>query len=149
MKSYIARFRWATCFRSVANSQRSCHFRLMRRTVVILPALTLAAACQLGVPVNIEVRSGDSIQFTIPSEHTENFCLNAATIYREVSGRETVVWRIRLQPHSTGRCQTSFAFPTAPAQFVTEVSSTHLAPGSYRVEINGGLPQASGEFSVP
>ena len=123
----------------------------MRPGLPFIAAIALlAAACEIGVPVTIEVQSSRRVLFTIPEEHARSFCLVSATIYRLAEGREDAVWRIGLRRNAAaGPCRLSFAYPQPPPGFIAEIGSDHLEPGSYRVRIDGGLPQATGDFTMP
>jgi hypothetical protein len=125
------------------------NYQKRKATFPGLTILLVATSCQLGVPVQIDVRDAGDVRFSIPDEHVADFCLNSATIYRVTPETESPVWRIELLPQDGAPCVTTFAFPETPPNFVAEIKSSSLRPGSYRVEIDGGLPSASGRFVIP
>lgn len=118
------------------------------RSLTLLLSCALAS-CTAGGRVDVEVVARDDVRFVVPEDARDRFCLNSLALSRRDGAESEPVWRIALRPDTAGApCRFEVRFPQVPPGFAVDRPASALAPGSYLVEIDGGVPQVSTTFEV-
>ncbi|NYT41538.1 hypothetical protein HZY97_12270 [Sphingomonas sp. R-74633] len=114
-------------------------------------ALLLLAGCTQGAEIRATVISSEEIRFEVVHA-PQGFCLLSASIVREGEDAKdggAALWELRRHNGSQAPCPTRFAFPAVPQGYDVLGKPIPLAPGPYRLGVDGGAGLGEARFTVP
>ncbi|MEP9358833.1 hypothetical protein [Sphingomonas sp. KR3-1] len=118
---------------------------MTRAGLLLGGAALLLAGCTQGAEIRATVVSPDDVRFEV-TRAPEGFCLLGASIVRE--GEDEALWELRRHNGSQAPCPTRFAFPAVPQGYDALGKPSPLAPGRYRLSVDGGMGIGEVEFAV-
>jgi hypothetical protein len=114
-------------------------------------ALLLLAGCTQGAEIRATVVSPEEVRFDV-AHAPEGFCLLSASIVREGEDEKDgggALWELRRHNGSQATCPTHFAFPAVPEGYDALGKPSPLAPGQYRLGVDGGAGHGETRFTIP